>query len=109
VEAERAREWPADYWSVGPCFATATKGDAGPALGADGTAVLVRLSPPGVPVIGIGGITAATVGEVLGTGAVGVAVSAAVRGRGNRSNCAHAGEEAYPVRKAIQTTSSNLI
>jgi thiamine-phosphate pyrophosphorylase len=80
VEAERAREWPADYWSVGPCFATATKGDAGPALGADGTAVLVRLSPPGVPVIGIGGITAATVGEVLGTGAVGVAVSAAVLG-----------------------------
>jgi thiamine-phosphate pyrophosphorylase len=44
VEAERAREWPADYWSVGPCFATATKGDAGPALGAESRP---RLCPGG--------------------------------------------------------------
>ena len=30
AEAARARSWPADYWSVGPCFATAHKPDAGP-------------------------------------------------------------------------------
>src|SRR2546423_908281 len=30
AEAERARATPADYWSVGPCFATDTKPQAGP-------------------------------------------------------------------------------
>jgi len=30
AEAERARRLPADYWSVGPCFATSTKRDASP-------------------------------------------------------------------------------
>src|SRR3989441_9278762 len=34
AEAERGRAWPADYWSVGPCFATANKPDAGAPLGA---------------------------------------------------------------------------
>src|SRR5438093_1683318 len=36
AEAERGRAWPADYWSVGPCFATANKPDAGAPLGAAG-------------------------------------------------------------------------
>src|SRR5437868_3915167 len=36
AEAERARAVPADYWSVGPCFATDTKPDAGPPLGPAG-------------------------------------------------------------------------
>ncbi len=78
TEAERVRAWPADYWSVGPCFTTTTKPDAGPALGADGVATLVRLAPPGMPVIGIGGITAANAGAVRRAGAVGLAVSGAV-------------------------------
>src|SRR3989442_1463980 len=33
AEADRARDWPADYWSIGPCFATPNKPDAGTPLG----------------------------------------------------------------------------
>ena len=33
AEADRARAWSADYWSVGPCYATGSKADAGAALG----------------------------------------------------------------------------
>ncbi len=79
-EASRAIALPADYWSIGPCFPTATKGDAGPALGADGFERRARMAPRGLPVIGIGGITAATAGAVRRAGAAGVAVTAAVLG-----------------------------
>jgi thiamine-phosphate pyrophosphorylase len=79
-EAARARDLPADYWSLGPCFATATKPDAGPPLGAEGFSRLAALAPPGLPVIGVGGITAATAGVVRRAGAAGVAVTAAVLG-----------------------------
>jgi thiamine-phosphate pyrophosphorylase len=78
AEAERTRDWPADYWSVGPCFATAHKQDAGRALGPDGFARLACLAPPGTPVIGVGGITAANAGAVRRAGAAGVAVIGAV-------------------------------
>src|SRR6266540_2575504 len=47
-EAERAAALPADYWSVGPCFATPTKRDAGPPLGPEGFAALARHAPEGV-------------------------------------------------------------
>ena len=76
AEAERAQAVPADYWSVGPCFATATKSDAGPPLGPAGFAAVARLGPTDVPVIGIGGITAANAGSL--SRAAGVAVAAAV-------------------------------
>src|SRR2546430_17553240 len=33
AEAARVGAWPADYWSVGPCFATGNKADAGTPLG----------------------------------------------------------------------------
>ncbi len=78
VEAERARGWPADYWSVGPCFGTANKADAGPPLGAGGFARLARLAPDGVPVIGIGGVTAGNAASLMSAGAAGVAVIGAV-------------------------------
>jgi thiamine-phosphate pyrophosphorylase len=68
----------ADYWSVGPCFATPTKDDAGPALGPEGFATLAKLAPERCPVVGIGGITAANAGLIKGAGAVGVAVIGAV-------------------------------
>jgi thiamine-phosphate pyrophosphorylase len=79
-EAARVRGWPADYWSVGPCFATTNKPDAGPALGPDGFAALARLAPEGVPVIGIGGITPANAAVIARAGAAGVAVMGAVLG-----------------------------
>jgi thiamine-phosphate pyrophosphorylase len=78
AEAEAARTAPADYWSVGPCFATTHKADAGPPLGPAGFAALARLAPAGVPVIGIGGITAANAVALTQVGAAGVAVIGAV-------------------------------
>ena len=79
AEAERARVVPADYWSIGPCYATTSKPDAGQPLGPSGFATLARLAPD-VPVIGIGGITAANAARVAQAGAVGVAVIHAVLG-----------------------------
>jgi thiamine-phosphate pyrophosphorylase len=80
IEADRMRGWPADYWSIGPCFATSSKPDAGAPLGAGGFAALARSAPPGVPVIGIGGVTAANADQLSAAGAAGVAVIAAVLG-----------------------------
>src|SRR5213594_163337 len=78
-EASRAPA-TADYWSVGPCFPTPTKDDAGAPLGPDSLAALARLAPEGCPVIGIGGITAANARSIIDAGAVGVAVIGAVLG-----------------------------
>jgi len=80
AEAQRVQQWPADYWSVGPCYATGTKPDAGSALGVAGFAALARGAPPGVPVVAIGGITAANARPLFTAGAAGVAVIAAVLG-----------------------------
>jgi thiamine-phosphate diphosphorylase len=66
----------ADYLGVGPVYATATKDDAGPALGIERFAGIVAASD--LPVIGIGGISAANAGAVRRAGAVGVAVVSAV-------------------------------
>jgi len=76
-EAARAPA-TADYWSVGPCFATPTKRDAGPPLGPEGFAGLARLAPEGVAVIGIGGITPENAGLIKQAGAAGIAVIGAV-------------------------------
>jgi thiamine-phosphate pyrophosphorylase len=70
----------ADYWSIGPCYATSSKIDAGPPLGPDGFGALARLAPEGVPVIGIGGITQDNAAAIRQAGAAGVAVIAAVLG-----------------------------
>lgn len=77
-EADRALGLAADYWSIGPCFATPTKGDAGPPLGPEGFAGLAARAPEGLPVIGIGGITARNAAQISGAGAGGVAVIGAV-------------------------------
>ncbi|PYP19992.1 MAG: thiamine phosphate synthase [Gemmatimonadetes bacterium] len=77
-EAARAAGLPADYWSVGPCFTTPSKADAGPALGPEGFAALARLAPEDIPVIGVGGITAVNAPQIISGGAAGVAVIGAV-------------------------------
>ena len=79
-EARRTLGMPADYWSIGPCFTTANKSNAGPALGPEGFGVLAHLAPEGLPVIGIGGITAENARSVIEAGAVGLAVIGAVIG-----------------------------
>ena len=77
-EARGSLGWPVDYWSIGPCYGTSNKPDAGPPLGPDGFAKLARLAPARMPVIGIGGIDATRAPAIVRAGAVGVAVIGAV-------------------------------
>ena len=85
----------ADYWSIGPCFGTPTKADAGPPLGPEGFAALATLAPEGTPVIGIGGITAANARAIVAAGAAGVAVISGVLGAADPE------ESARRIRNAI--------
>jgi thiamine-phosphate pyrophosphorylase len=77
-ELRRAFDEGADYAGAGPVFGTGSKADAGPAIGVEAIRVAAGLGV--LPVIGIGGITAANAGEVLRAGAAGVAVLSAVMG-----------------------------
>jgi len=86
-EAARAAT-SADYWSVGPCFATPTKTDAGSPLGPEGFGALARLAPEGCPVIGIGGITASNAHSIIEAGGTGVAVVGAVMSASNSEKAA---------------------
>jgi thiamine-phosphate diphosphorylase len=70
---EAARAGAADYWGVGPWRTTGTKADAGPALGEEGFARLVRLAA-GRPCVAIGAVRPADVPLVRRAGGVGVAV-----------------------------------
>lgn len=72
TEAEAAARAGADYVIVGPVFPTPSKAGFGPPLGL--AALRDTASALPVPVIGIGGITAANVADVLRAGAAGVAV-----------------------------------
>ena len=77
AEAAVAAMWAgADYLGVGPIYATSSKVDAGAPIGLDGLREVVRAVE--IPVIAVGGITAERIGEVLATGAHGVAVIVAV-------------------------------
>jgi thiamine-phosphate pyrophosphorylase len=66
----------ASYLGVGPAFATTTKNGLPGPLGAAGIAAVAAAVD--VPVIAIGGVTAARVPELLAAGVHGVAVVAAV-------------------------------
>lgn len=72
VAQARQADW-ADYWGVGPIFATPTKPDHEPAVGLDFVAQLGSLGM-GVPMVAIGGITPAHSAYLLAHGADGVAV-----------------------------------
>jgi thiamine-phosphate diphosphorylase len=61
-----------DYVGIGPVFGSASKADAGAAIGVDGFARLARLVP--LPAVAIGGVTAENAGVLSGAGASGVAV-----------------------------------
>jgi thiamine-phosphate pyrophosphorylase len=75
-ELRRARDEGADYAGAGPVFGTGSKADAGPAIGVDAIHAASALGL--LPVVAIGGITAANAGEVLRSGAAGVAVISAI-------------------------------
>ncbi len=77
--AEEAAEvmWAgADYVGIGPVFATASKADAGTPLGAEQLAGIA--GDIEIPVLAVGGITAAEISRVFAAGAHGVAVIGAV-------------------------------
>jgi thiamine-phosphate pyrophosphorylase len=74
TEARAAEEAGADYLGT-VVWATATKPEAVP-RGLDGLRAVV--DAVGIPVVGIGSVDASNAGEVLATGAVGVAVVSAV-------------------------------
>ncbi|EHQ35406.1 thiamine phosphate synthase [Methanoplanus limicola] len=78
-EALKARNSGADYVSPGPVFTTATKSDAGDALGLD--TVFTISAAVEIPVVPIGGISGKNAASVIGAGADGVAVISAVFGR----------------------------
>jgi thiamine-phosphate pyrophosphorylase len=69
----------ADYWGVGPWRATATKGDAGAALGPEGFRAIVA-SADGIPCVAIGGVRPEDVPEIQRAGGIGVAVVSGILG-----------------------------
>lgn len=77
-EAERAVADGADYVGVGCVFGTATKSDAGDAIGARGLADVAAQVRGRVPVVAIGGIDERNAAACVRAGADGVAVVGAV-------------------------------
>jgi thiamine-phosphate pyrophosphorylase len=76
-EEEAAQAGAADYWGIGPWRTTATKGDAGSALGPVGFRRLVDLAG-GRPCLAIGGIQPGDVPAVKAAGGAGVAVASGI-------------------------------
>ena len=70
------RSAAADYALAGPAFETPSKPGYGPEIGRKGLAEIARAAR--VPVLAIGGINAARIGEVIAAGCAGVAVMGGV-------------------------------
>jgi len=66
----------ADYLGVGPVYGTKSKNDAGAAIGLD--VIRRRANLVGIPLIGIGGISADNATAVIESDAVGVAVVSSI-------------------------------
>lgn len=76
AEARAVAATGVDYLGVGPIYGTRTKANPAPVMGIETLADIV--GAVAIPVIAIGSITAAHIGEVMATGAYGVAVVSAV-------------------------------
>ncbi|MSR23163.1 MAG: thiamine phosphate synthase [Gemmatimonadetes bacterium] len=92
-EARRAVRDGADYLGAGAVFSTASKADAGRAIGPEGITLVAR--SVAVPVVGIGGITPANVKLLSRTGAAGVAVIGAVMGAADPARAVRALLQAF--------------
>jgi len=75
-EAEAIDPAVVDYVLAGPAFETASKPGYGPEIGRKGLAAVARAAR--VPVLAIGGVNAARLGELVAAGAAGVAVMGGV-------------------------------
>ncbi|MGE0420637.1 MAG: thiamine phosphate synthase [Reyranellaceae bacterium] len=67
-----------DYLGVGPVFATGTKPDAAPPIGLEALAAIRAATD--LPMVGIGGISAANAHSVRATGVEGICVVSAILG-----------------------------
>jgi thiamine-phosphate pyrophosphorylase len=70
ADVARAAAEGADYATLSPIFASASKQGYGPALGA---AALARAAAHGLPLLALGGITAERADDCLRAGAAGIA------------------------------------
>lgn len=87
----------ADYLGIGPVHGTASKADAGEALGIEAFRRRVVSTP--LPVVGIGGIDETSAAGVIAAGAAGVAVISAILRRPDPEAAARA------IRQAIEAAS----
>jgi thiamine-phosphate pyrophosphorylase len=69
---------PADYFSIGPVFATTTKQTTKAPIGAEGVRRLREAAGPRAILVAVGGMTLATAPAVLAAGASVIAVAAAI-------------------------------
>lgn len=76
-QVRQALSLPIDYLAIGPIFQTTSKSDTEPVLGLEGLAS-VRAVAGEIPLVAIGGISAANAREVLINGADSVAVISAL-------------------------------
>lgn len=74
-ELRRAAELGADYVTLSPIFATASKPNYGPSLGLAGLAELAKAAA--IPVYALGGIDASNAAQCRAAGAAGVAIMGA--------------------------------
>ena len=97
TEAEAITPAFVDYALAGPAFETASKPGYGPEIGRKGLADIARAAP--VPVLAIGGVNAARIGELIAAGAAGVAVMGGVM---------RAADPAQEVKALIATLKGSL-
>ena len=88
-----------DYVGVGSVFPTASKADAGAAIGIAGLRALQARLP--LPVVAIGGIHAGNVAEVAATGVAGVAVVSAICGADDPEDAARSLRQAIAAGRTI--------
>lgn len=77
----------ADYVGVGPIYETTSKEDAAPVVGPELISQIIK-ELPGLPVVGIGGISERKTSAVIRAGASGVAVISAITGEENSEEAA---------------------
>lgn len=87
----------ADYVGVGPVYATGSKADAGERIGLEGLRDMRRRIS--LPVVAIGGITAARAGEVMAQGVAGIAVVSAICAASDPEGAARALRDVISARR----------
>ncbi len=98
AEAATVSAGLSDYVGVGSVFPTASKADAGAAIGIAGLRALQAVLP--LPVVAIGGIQAGNAAEVAAAGVAGVAVVSAICGADDPEGAARSLRQAVAAGRA---------